>query len=109
MTRAAYLGVALFWAMLLFLPAARAETVADFYRGKTIELAIAGAPAGGYDVAARTLANHYSRHIPGNPTVIVKNMPGAAGLVVTNYLYNVAKRDGTVIGMPTSNVPIEPR
>ena len=109
MTRAAHLGVSLFWIVLLFLTAARAETVADFYRGKTIELAIAGAPAGGYDVAARTLANHYSRHIPGNPTVIVKNMPGAAGLVVTNYLYNVAKRDGTVIGMPTSNVPIEPR
>jgi tripartite-type tricarboxylate transporter receptor subunit TctC len=109
MTRAAYFSVSLFWILLLFLPAARAETVADFYRGKTIELAIAGAPAGGYDVAARTLANHYSRHIPGNPTVIVKNMPGAAGLVVTNYLYNIAKRDGTVIGMPTSNVPIEPR
>ena len=88
---------------------AHAETVADFYRGKTIELAIAGAAAGGYDVAARTIANHISRHIPGNPTVIVKNMPGAAGLVVTNYLYNVAKRDGTVIGMPTSNVPLEPR
>jgi tripartite-type tricarboxylate transporter receptor subunit TctC len=109
MTRAAYLGVSLSCAVLLSLPAARAETVGDFYRGKTIELAIAGAPAGGYDVAARTLANHYSRHIPGNPTVIVKNMPGAAGLVVANYLYNVAKRDGTVIGMPTSNVPIEPR
>src|SRR5580692_1953640 len=109
MMRVADLSVSLSWAMLLLLPAARAETVADFYRGKTIELAIAGAPAGGYDVAARTLANHYSRHIPGNPTVIVKNMPGAAGLVVTNYLYNVAKRDGTVIGMPTSNVPIEPR
>ena len=109
MKRAAQLIISLFWIVLPPLTAARAETVADFYRGKTIELAIAGAPAGGYDVAARTLANHYSRHIPGNPTVIVKNMPGAAGLVVTNYLYNVAKRDGTVIGMPTSNVPIEPR
>jgi tripartite-type tricarboxylate transporter receptor subunit TctC len=94
---------------LLAIGAARAETVADFYRGKTIELAIAGAPAGGYDVAARTIANHIGKHIAGNPTVIVKNMPGAAGLVVTNYLYNVAKRDGTVIGMPTSNVPLEPR
>jgi tripartite-type tricarboxylate transporter receptor subunit TctC len=95
--------------LLVISTMARAETIADFYRGKTIELAIAGAPAGGYDVAARTLASHISRHIPGNPTVIVKNMPGAAGLVVTNYLYNVAKRDGTVIGMPTSNVPLEPR
>ena len=109
MKRAARLIISLFWIVLPPLTAARAETVADFYRGKTIELAIAGAPAGGYDVAARTLAKHYSRHIPGNPTVIVKNMPGAAGLVVANYLYNVAKRDGTVIGMPTSNVPLEPR
>jgi tripartite-type tricarboxylate transporter receptor subunit TctC len=50
-----------------------------------------------------------SRHIPGNPAVIVRNMPGAAGLVVTNYLYNLARQDGTVIGMPTSNVPLEPR
>ncbi len=57
MTRAARLGVSPFCFLLLFLTAARAETVADFYRGKTIELAIAGAPAGGYDVAARTLAN----------------------------------------------------
>jgi tripartite-type tricarboxylate transporter receptor subunit TctC len=98
-------------ALCLALPLgpARADDVADFYRGKTIELAIAGAAAGGYDVAARTLANHMSRHLPGNPVIIVRNMPGAAGLIVTNYLYNVAKRDGTVIGMPTSNVPIEPR
>src|SRR4029077_1206300 len=107
MMRAALLGVALFWIVLP--TAAYAETAADFYRGRTIELAIAGAPAGGYDVAARTLANHFGGHIPGSPTVIVKNMPGAAGLVVTNYLYNVAKRDGTVIGMPTTNVPLEPR
>jgi tripartite-type tricarboxylate transporter receptor subunit TctC len=104
--------IALFYAALcLVLPlgTAHADDVADFYRGKTIELAIAGAAAGGYDVAARTLANHMSRHLPGNPVIIVRNMPGAAGLIVTNYLYNVAKRDGTVIGMPTSNVPIEPR
>jgi tripartite-type tricarboxylate transporter receptor subunit TctC len=95
--------------LLTTLSVVRADPVADFYRGKTIELAIAGAAAGGYDVAARTIANHMSRHIPGNPIIIVKNMPGAAGLIVTNYLYNVAKRDGTVIGMPTSNVPLEPR
>jgi tripartite-type tricarboxylate transporter receptor subunit TctC len=96
-------------AALFATPAAHADDPADFYRGKTIELAIAGAPAGGYDVAARTLANHMSRHVPGNPVIIIRNMPGAAGLIVTNYLYNVAKRDGTMIGMPTSNVPLEPR
>lgn len=96
-------------AVLTATTAARADDVVDFYRGRTISLAIAGAAAGGYDVAARTLASQMSRHIPGNPAIIVRNMPGAAGLIVTNYLYNVAQRDGTVIGMPTSNVPLEPR
>ena len=96
-------------AVLVVTNAARADEIADFYRGKSIEIAVAGTAAGGYDVAARTLAARMSRHIPGNPAVIVRNMPGAAGLVVTNYLYNLARQDGTVIGMPTSNVPLEPR
>ncbi len=59
--------------------------------------------------SARLIANHMTRHIPGNPAIVVRNMPGATGLIMTNHLYNVARRDGTVIGMPTSNVPIEPR
>jgi tripartite-type tricarboxylate transporter receptor subunit TctC len=107
-SEATALALAIFGALAAS-SAARSDPVADFYRGKTIELSIAGAAAGGYDVAARTVADHMSRHIPGNPTIVVRNMPGAAGLVVTNYLYNVAKRDGTAIGMPTSNIPIEPR
>jgi tripartite-type tricarboxylate transporter receptor subunit TctC len=100
-------------AAILFLSvssiAVHAQPVADFYRGKIMEVAVGAAVAGGYDIAARTLANHMARHIPGNPRLIVRNMPGATGLIMTNYLYNVAKRDGTVIGMPTSNVPLEPR
>jgi tripartite-type tricarboxylate transporter receptor subunit TctC len=88
---------------------ANAQSVADFYRGKTIEIIVAAAAAGGYDLASRTVANHMSRHVPGNPKFVIRNMPGATGLIGTNYLYNVAKRDGTVIGMPTSNVPLEPR
>jgi tripartite-type tricarboxylate transporter receptor subunit TctC len=95
--------------VLVVTSAARADDIADFYRGKSIEIAVAGTAAGGYDVAARTLATRMSRHIPGNPAVVVRNMPGAAGLVVTNYLYNLARQDGTVIGMPTSNVLLEPR
>jgi tripartite-type tricarboxylate transporter receptor subunit TctC len=87
----------------------RADPVADFYRGKTIDLLIGAAAGGGYDLAGRTLANYWSRRIPGNPTIVVRTMPGAGGLVMTNYLYNVAKRDGTAIGMPTSNIPMEPR
>ena len=84
-------------------------TVADFYRGKTIEMLIGGAVGGGYDLAGRTVANHIGRHIPGNPAFVVRNMPGATSLIMTNHLYNVAKRDGTVIGMPTSNIPLEQR
>ena len=52
---------------------------------------------------------HMGRHVPGNPTFVVRNMPGATGLLMTNQLYNVGKRDGTVIGMPTSNIPLEQR
>ncbi len=97
-------------ALIVFMPAsARADTVADFYRGKTIELLIGGASGGGYDLAGRTVANHIGRHIPGNPGIVVRNMPGATSLIMTNHLYNVARRDGTVIGMPTSNIPLEQR
>jgi tripartite-type tricarboxylate transporter receptor subunit TctC len=87
----------------------RAQSVADFYRGKTVEILVGAAAGGGYDVVARLIANHMPRHIPGNPAMVVRNMPGATGLIMTNNLYNVARRDGTVLGMPTSNVPIEPR
>src|SRR5262245_62516581 len=97
-------------ALALAAPAAtHAQSVADFYRGKTIEFLIGAAAAGGYDVVGRLLANHMPRHIPGNPAIIVRNVPGATGLIMMNSLYNVAKRDGTAIGMPTSNVPMEPR
>src|SRR5437868_15456403 len=89
--------------------AARAQSVAEFYRGKTIEMLIGGAVGGGYDLAGRTVASHMGRHVPGNPSFVVRNLPGATSLIMTNQLYNVAKRDGTVIGMPTSNIPLEQR
>ncbi|MCC6887564.1 MAG: hypothetical protein IT536_03435 [Hyphomicrobiales bacterium] len=89
--------------------AAQAQPVAEFYRGKTVEILVGAAAGGGYDVVARLIANHMSRHIPGNPAIVVRNMPGATGLIMTNHLFSVARRDGTVIGMPTSNVPLEPR
>src|SRR5262245_45158287 len=88
---------------------AQGQSVADSYRGKTTESRSGAAPAGGYDVVGRLIANHMPRHIPGNPVIVVRNMPGATGLIVTNQLYNVARRDGTAMGMPTSNVPLEPR
>jgi tripartite-type tricarboxylate transporter receptor subunit TctC len=95
--------------LVLLVSEARTEPVAEFYRGKTVEMLIGGAVGGGYDLAGRTMANHIGRHIPGNPFIVVRNMPGATSLIMTNHLYNVARRDGTVIGMPTSNIPLEPR
>ena len=95
--------------VLVMPPTAQAQSVADFYRGKSIELLIGGAVGGGFDLAGRTVANHIGRHIPGNPGIVVRNMPGATSLIMTNHLYNVARRDGTVIGMPTSNIPLEQR
>src|SRR3712207_3336327 len=86
-----------------------ADPVREFYSGRTVEILVGAAAAGGYDLAARAVANHIGRHIPGEPNVIVKNVPGASGLIMTNSFYNVAKRDGTVIGMPTTNIPVEPR
>jgi tripartite-type tricarboxylate transporter receptor subunit TctC len=73
---------------------ARAE---DFYRGKTLTILVGFTPGGGFDINARLLARHMGRHIPGNPTVVVQNMPGAAGLNSVQYLDTAAPRDGTVI------------
>lgn len=88
---------------------ALAEPVAEFYRGKAIDLVIGAAEGGGYDIAGRLVASHMVRHIPGNPNIVVRNMPGASGLIMANYLYSLAKRDGTAIGMTTSDIPFEPR
>jgi tripartite-type tricarboxylate transporter receptor subunit TctC len=78
------------------LPAA-ADPVADFYRGKTLTMLIATSPGGDYDLRARLLARHMGRHIPGEPTIIARNMPGAVGLQAANWLATQAPRDGTVL------------
>jgi tripartite-type tricarboxylate transporter receptor subunit TctC len=75
-----------------------AETVAEFYRGKVIELDISSSVGGGYDAYGRLVARHFGRFIPGNPMVIAKNMEGAGGLRLANFLYNAGPRDGTTIG-----------
>jgi tripartite-type tricarboxylate transporter receptor subunit TctC len=77
---------------------AHAQSPADFYKGKTIDLYIGYSAGGGYDVYARALARHMTRFVPGNPTIVPKNMPGAGSLVLANWLYNVAARDGTAFG-----------
>jgi tripartite-type tricarboxylate transporter receptor subunit TctC len=87
---------------------AHAQAVADFYRGKTITLLIGYTSGGGYDLYARVLARHMGRHIPGNPTVVPQNMPGAGSLRVAGFLYTAAPKDGTAIGMFGRGVAIEP-
>jgi len=77
---------------------AAADPIADFYSGKSVQLAIGYAPGGGYDLYARALARHMGRHIPGNPTIVVQNMPGAGSIKAANYLYNIAPKDGTAFG-----------
>jgi tripartite-type tricarboxylate transporter receptor subunit TctC len=71
----------------------------DFYRGKTISLIIGSNTSGGYDTYGRLLARHMGKHIAGHPAIVVQNMPGAGGLRSANHLYNVAAKDGTVIGI----------
>jgi tripartite-type tricarboxylate transporter receptor subunit TctC len=87
---------------------ARAQDDADFFKGKTISLLIGFGAGGEDDLWARTVARHYGKYIPGNPTIVPQNTPGAAGLLVANRLYNTALRDGTVLGMINRGIPFEP-
>ena len=82
---------------------AHADAVADFYKGKQINLIVGYGPGGGYDIYARLLARHFGRFVPGDPNVIVRNMPGAGSLRAVNYLYNVAPKDGSTIAMFSRN------
>jgi tripartite-type tricarboxylate transporter receptor subunit TctC len=91
-----------------FAPAvARADVVADFYAGKQVSIEIGSEAGGGYDLYGRTVARHIGRHIPGNPSVVAKNMPGAGSLKVANFIYNQAPKDGTEIGAPQNAVVFE--
>jgi tripartite-type tricarboxylate transporter receptor subunit TctC len=76
---------------------------ADFYRGKTITIIIPIGPGGAYDAYARLVARHLGRKIPGEPTIVARNMPGGGGVIASNYLYNVAPQDGTTLAIITSS------
>jgi tripartite-type tricarboxylate transporter receptor subunit TctC len=94
MTRTAELLAAIASAALITGPAA----AVDYYAGKTIELVVGGDAGGGYDIYARAVARHLAGHIPGNPTIVVKNMPGAGSTRAGIYISSVAPKDGTSIG-----------
>jgi tripartite-type tricarboxylate transporter receptor subunit TctC len=96
-------------ALLVLLAAVRAvhaDAVADFYRGRTVTLVVGYGPGGGYDLCARLVARHLGRYIPGHPTVVVQNMPGAGSLRAANHLYAVAPNDGATIGTIARDMPL---
>ena len=92
-------------ALLLAVPAS-AQPVAEFYRGKTITMATGTSPGGDYDLRLRMVARHIGKYIPGNPNVTVNNMPGGGGLVVANWLANLAPKDGTAVVAVTQNLAV---
>jgi tripartite-type tricarboxylate transporter receptor subunit TctC len=86
---------------------ARADSVADFYKGKTITMYVGYTAGGGYDLYARTLAQFYGKYIPGHPTIIVSNMPGAGSLKLANWMYAVAPKDGTAMATIARGAPVQ--
>lgn len=83
------------------------KAVADFYRGKTVRTVVGFSAAGGYDQYSRLIARHLSRYIPGNPNLLVDNMPGVGSIIAANHVYNAAPKDGTVIGNISGPIVLE--
>lgn len=92
-------------ALLIATPALAQE---PFFKGKTITIVVGSSAGGGYDTYARMLSRHMPRHIEGNPTIVISNMPGAGSNIAANYIYNVARKDGTFIGALYAGAPLEP-
>src|SRR4029077_8508945 len=87
-----------FLAVLVAQAPALADPVADFYRGKTINLFVGFPPGGGYDLYSRVFAPYFSRHIPGNPAIVLKTMLGGSGIKAAGYMTTVTPQDGTSLG-----------
>lgn len=87
---------------------AQAQSAAEFYKDKQIKLIISSAVGGGYDAYARVIARYWNKHIPGNPTLVPQNMPGAGGVKAANFLWEAAPKDGSTVGALQNTVPFEP-
>ena len=87
---------------------ADADALSDFYKGKRMTMFVGSGAGGGYDTYSRAFVRHFKKYMPGKPRIVVKNMPGASGLRVTNYMYNKGKRDGTHIAAISSSMMVEP-
>ena len=96
------LAVWVFGAM--FAGPAAADSVSDFYRGKTVTMIVGSGAGGGFGLNGRLAGKHFGKHIPGNPTVVVQFMRGGGGTKAANYVYNVSPKDGSVISMPISSI-----
>ena len=96
----------LVFASVVFACAANAQE--PFFAGKQIQYAIAGVPGDGYDLWGRLVQRHMPRHVPGAPTGVAQNMPGAGGLTATNYIFTVAPKDGTSIAAVPRDIPFAP-
>src|SRR5215471_10505193 len=108
--RRATCAVAVLFLLAAAAPAsAPAQPVESFYEGKTITMVIAGPPAGAYDVYARLAGRYLGKYLAGTPSIVPRNMPGAGGLIAANYMFNVAPRDGTVLGVLVPTFPLEER
>jgi tripartite-type tricarboxylate transporter receptor subunit TctC len=103
-----YAAGAMLAATVVAIPAAQADPVADFYKGKEITILVGFGSGGGYDTTARLFARHFGKHIPGNPSVVVQNMPGAGSMVVANNVFNTAAKTGAVLGVFASSTALEP-
>jgi tripartite-type tricarboxylate transporter receptor subunit TctC len=94
--------------LLLTQESASAQSVEEFYKGKTLNMIVGGSPGGGFDTLARAIARYIGNHIPGRPTLVVRNMPGAGGTQALDYLYNVAEKDGSVLALVNNTPPFVP-
>jgi tripartite-type tricarboxylate transporter receptor subunit TctC len=83
------------------------KTIADFYRGKTVRIIVGFSAGGGYDQYSRLIARHISKYIPGNPAIIVDNMPGAGSIIAANHTFNAAPKDGTIVGNISGPIILE--
>jgi tripartite-type tricarboxylate transporter receptor subunit TctC len=101
-------AIAAFWTLLTASPAVAQSPVAEFYKDRKVRMLVGYGIGTGNDLFMRLLARHIGKHIPGQPTIMPENMPGAGSMVMMNYLYNVAPRDGTAIGVPSRNLALEP-
>ncbi len=94
--------------LLIASHAVSAQSVEEFYRGKTVSLIVSSEVGGGYDALARITIRTLPKHIPGQPSVVVRNMPGAGGIRAPNFVYSVAEKDGTVFSLMQNTIPLEP-